>query len=285
MSVLNTPYPHASFITFAKVLGIISSSIAFILVVFQPFGTESFTHPYKTLILMGYGVVIFGAGLFSFVSINGILSEDIKDKWTVGYEVMMLFIIIVICQSSCFFYWSWIFSSKLSLDFYWGFLGVASTVALLPIAFYLFYIYQQYKDVHHAGHLGVTIEDNTTNDARSTLLSQDSVRMSIEGTGKREKYDVEVDDLYAVKAEDNYVIFYSLKNNIIKKWMLRVTMSEVERQLTSDFIRIHRSFIINKNYIENLSGNVTNTKVKIQKIDDEFPVSRSKVEHIRKLYE
>ena len=285
MSVLKTPYPHASFVTFAKVLGIISISIAFILVVFQPFGTESFTHPYKTIILMGYGVVIFSAGLFSFVSINGILSEDIKDKWTVGYEVLMLFLIIIICQSACFFYWSWIFSSKLSLNFYWGFLGVASTVSLLPIGFYLFYIYQQYKDVHHAAHIGVTIEDSTTNDNLSTLLSHDSVRMSIEGTGKREKYDVAVDDLYAVKAEDNYVIFYSLKNNIIKKWMLRVTMSDVERQLTTDFIRIHRSFIINKNYIENLSGNITNTKVKIQKIDDEFPVSRSKVEHIRKLYE
>ncbi len=285
MSLINTPYPHASVVTFTKVLGLISFSITFILIVLQPFGTSNFVHNYKLFLLSGYGGVIFISGSLTYILVNFSLSETIKDRWTIGQEVLMLFLIVLICQSACFFYWSWLFSPKISLNNYISFLMIASSVALLPIGFYLFYIYQRYKDVHHASNINLSSNNDAFSDTTTPAISNAKNKLCIVGTGKSEEYKIEADRLYVVKAEDNYVILYINKDDIIKKWMLRATMNEIERQLNSDFVRIHRSFIINKIHIENLSGNVTNTKVKIQKIDDDFSVSRTKVEQIRKLYE
>jgi hypothetical protein len=115
MSVLNTPYPKSTVLKFTKFLAGISFMVAFILIVLQPFGTASFSHPYKYGILAGYGIVIYVSGSLFFSFIDHFLSDAIKDKWTVGYEIGLLFCTILISQTSCYLYWVWLFGSGISI--------------------------------------------------------------------------------------------------------------------------------------------------------------------------
>jgi hypothetical protein len=114
-TILSTPYPKSTVFKFIKFLAAISLMITFILVVFQPYGTASFSHVYKYLILSGYGIVIFVSGSIFFIFMNQLLSETVKDRWTVGYEIGLLFSIVLISQFACFCYWVWLFDASISL--------------------------------------------------------------------------------------------------------------------------------------------------------------------------
>lgn len=286
MTVFQTPYPKATFRKFALVLFLISFSIAFILIVFQPFGTSSFLHPLKIFILGGYGLVVFLSGILFFAVTDSLLSDAIKDKWTIGFQVILVFCTLILCQIACFFYYSFLFSTSISFSTFFNFLIIASSVSIVPMTFYFFIIYLQYKDVRHATSSQESIEKENPNidiHRDNGLDEGPSSRLTLIGTGKREKFEFEAENLRLIKAEDNYVIVYVLKNNHLKKWMIRATMNEVDKQLTSQFLRIHRSYIINKNFVESMTGNVTNTKLKLQAINEEIPVSRTKVGEIREL--
>ena len=55
-----------------------------------------------------------------------------------------------------------------------------------------------------------------------------------------------LNELAYIKSEDHYLEFYTQS----KKEMVRGTISEILEQLPPNFEQSHRSYIINKNYIE-----------------------------------
>src|SRR5258705_1043693 len=61
------------------------------------------------------------------------------------------------------------------------------------------------------------------------------------------------DDLVYAEAMLNYVMLYT----ILKKMMLYCTIESLEEQLPSDiFIKVHKSFIVNKTKIKSIDGNI-----------------------------
>lgn len=74
-------------------------------------------------------------------------------------------------------------------------------------------------------------------------------------------------DLMYVQAQDKYVDFYTVDG---KKQTERKKISDVLTELSPNFIKVHRSFIINQNYIENvLKNSVLMTDKSV------IPISRS----------
>ncbi len=60
---------------------------------------------------------------------------------------------------------------------------------------------------------------------------------------------IKVDELLFVQADDNYTRFYTLK----KQYFISSTLKKVSEKLSGDpFIRIHRSYIINVNFIDRI---------------------------------
>lgn len=61
------------------------------------------------------------------------------------------------------------------------------------------------------------------------------------------EHRISVNDVLYIEASSVYVII----NLLEKKYLYRVALNLLEQQLPGNFIRIHRSFIINKNHIKN----------------------------------
>ncbi len=76
---------------------------------------------------------------------------------------------------------------------------------------------------------------------------------------------VKVNNILYAKKEDHYLVLY-LRDG---KKMIRATVQEFLEMVTEDFVQIHRSYIINKNFVSGFSNKV----VKIQ--DIEVPISNS----------
>lgn len=59
---------------------------------------------------------------------------------------------------------------------------------------------------------------------------------------------IPIDDIYSIEAQDDYVMIYTKDNQFLKKQ----TMIYYEKRLPDNFIRVHRSYIINSQMIDSI---------------------------------
>lgn len=74
-------------------------------------------------------------------------------------------------------------------------------------------------------------------------------------TEERNRYvRVKFDEVIAIESVKNYIKIYTTTEEI----MTYLTLKEIKERFdeTDDFIQIHRSFIISKNYIEKVEGSL-----------------------------
>ena len=84
-------------------------------------------------------------------------------------------------------------------------------------------------------------------------------------------------DLLFIEADDNYSTVIWKESGAIQKKLLRVNLKNLESQLDNSFtLRCHRSYIVNVNAIQAISGNTNGYKLKINNSDFSIPVSRPK---------
>jgi hypothetical protein len=95
------------------------------------------------------------------------------------------------------------------------------------------------------------------------------------GSNKDDMIELAPLNFISFEANDNYVNILYLKEGVLNKKMIRSTLKKVSDQLEGhDFLKIHRSIIINKNHAAEVMGGAQNKKVKMKFGDVEFPISR-----------
>ena len=85
------------------------------------------------------------------------------------------------------------------------------------------------------------------------------------------------------EAMQNYVTVWFLDNDSLQKEVLRATVSSIEEQLSDcAVIRCHRSYLVNVDAVEKVTGNAQGLRLKLSGItQEEVPVSRSYINKIR----
>ncbi|HRI79057.1 MAG TPA: LytTR family DNA-binding domain-containing protein [Cyclobacteriaceae bacterium] len=88
-------------------------------------------------------------------------------------------------------------------------------------------------------------------------------------------------DLLYVEADDNYSTVVWKDQNAVQKRLLRVNLKNLESQFNNSFtLRCHRSYIVNVNAINAISGNANGYKLRMNGSDFSIPVSRPKGKEI-----
>lgn len=96
------------------------------------------------------------------------------------------------------------------------------------------------------------------NKVKETIAAQKSKKTtpplleSIQIKANKKTYRVYVKDILFVKSHSEYVVYYT---SSFGKLMVYGTMKSVEKVLPSNFIRIHRSYIVNVTLIDYIEGN------------------------------
>ncbi len=92
------------------------------------------------------------------------------------------------------------------------------------------------------------------------------------------------DNLAFIKAEDNYASFHYLIGEKINRKLERVSMYQLEQHIPkSQFIRCHRSYIINFNFVDKVERDLTGFKVILKGVNNIIPVSRKNNKLLKKL--
>jgi hypothetical protein len=107
---------------------------------------------------------------------------------------------------------------------------------------------------------------------------EDSYSQPIEfiSESSSENFKLLTSDVVLVKSADNYVEIVFNEGDGLKSKLIRSTLKNVELQLkmNANFIRCHRTCIINVSYVEKLGKDMSNHWLSIKGYNDRIPVSR-----------
>jgi len=118
---------------------------------------------------------------------------------------------------------------------------------------------------------------NFTKSIQQKTSISENTRIKILSKNNDETIIIDLKQLLCVKSEGNYLKVFFLKENIIKSKLIRNSFSKIEEQLVvfEKVKRCHRSYIVNLDKVEKMTGNARNLNLHISNLDFTIPVSRS----------
>jgi hypothetical protein len=112
-----------------------------------------------------------------------------------------------------------------------------------------------------------------------------SKTVELSAEGGRDTFKVVVSDIIYVVSADNYVEIVFKENEHFEKKLLRNTLKNLQFLLSpySNFIRCHRTCLVNIHYIDQLRKNYNNYWISLKGTDQKLPVSRQYLLRVREV--
>ncbi|MDX1911907.1 MAG: LytTR family DNA-binding domain-containing protein [Saprospiraceae bacterium] len=258
---------------------IIGTGVFAVLAVFQPFGTYVFKHDLKYLILAGYGLLV---PLTAFV-----LRESVAlfradyfapGRWTFRRELIFSGVFLLVSVVLSYFYQRLAIGGKFSVAGFFSFIFYAVLTAILPLGFFLVWRFFDLKNRLVVEELSQKMAQKPEPEAEQVVL---------QGENKHEKLTLLRREIRYLRAADNYVEIFLLKNGQTQRHMLRGALSHILQQLehAGAFRQVHRSYVVNFDHALRLEGKSPAYFLVFENAPDaeEIPVSRQAVADVRAL--
>ncbi|WP_282085575.1 LytR/AlgR family response regulator transcription factor [Aquimarina algiphila] len=267
---LNKPFPFTKLYKIHLIIaGIGGCILAFILIFLQPFETVYFQHQFKNLLLFGYSIFVF-IGYLIFHFLENLYFKK-YNSWNWGNEIAFRLGSGFFGILMGYFYHTYVFSS-----------GSYSIYTLLLFIFYICLpilplveapiLLLRYIMIKELGGKEVVPNSN---------ILEEKTLVSFTNYSGKEELVVPQNALIYVSSLDNYVQFYYLDDDKkTHKKIIRNTLSNV--QDTGNFLtRIHRSYLVNINYIKQINGNSQKSTLSLDYLEEQLPVSKSQYKNIK----
>ena len=269
---LNKPFPfieskkHRILVSF-----LFSLFIYIFLFVFQPFGISNIQY-YKTLYILGYFGITFCVLLLGFF-IAPILFKTFfsPDNWTIKKNIIFITIQFLIIIEL-----NWVYNSTIGVGITeqhspYYFIFITVSVGIFPTLFLIYFIEKSLT------HRNQTIATNFTHNIQHQKNNAINTSIKLVSKNNNETLIIGLEQLICIKSEGNYLKVFFKDDNIIKSKLIRNSISKIEEQLIifENVERCHRSYVVNLDNVEKLSGNARNFNLHITNLDFLIPVSRS----------
>ena len=269
---LNQPYPECkgvlNYLFGSMTIGVF---IGLFLYIFEPFGMYQ-AGAFKAWYCFMFGLITFIVSFGSDLFIRFVLKlhRDSEDwvfwKWMISVMVVVLLIAI----SNFLFMW-WQSRNDFSLQAFLGMLGATCLIGIFPVFFTgMLKSRQAYK------------KNQLLADSLNTRLgSKNPVNLS--DWNKSKSYDLDPADILYIEAMQNYVVIHYLADDRKEQKIIRNTLAAIENQLQETQVeRTHRSYLVNRNRINSISGNAQGLKLQLEGLDQkEIPVSRKYLKYFQ----
>ncbi|QKZ11277.1 LytR/AlgR family response regulator transcription factor [Spirosoma sp. KUDC1026] len=275
------PYPAND--SLAKNLrrsALIGLFVGLFLLVFQPFNLSLWKTDYKALKLLGFGVVTAVVTAVNFIVWPRLFPRQFSEtKWTVGREILLItFNILLIAVTNGFYMAALIGDLRLTGLNWVSMVLVTYLVGLFPVTgvVLLNYIAQLRKYSRAAAELPVhSVPSPESVSMPDEIKEQASNTVEFVAENEKDKLVITATDLLYVESSDNYCTIVYLKNGQPVKPLLRSSLSRLENQLNqSHIVRCHRSYLVNLDRVERVTGNAQGYKLHLLNNQFIVPVSR-----------
>ena len=279
IKTLNNPFPlESGILSNLKRALFVGIFIFIFFYIFQPFGLSGISENKKLLLFTGYSLLTVFS-IFLPAQAGSMIFTDFfnKEKWK---QIIISLIIIVIISSAQYFY------SKLFFGDYIGFFKLLLYVVfigLIPIIISVLFQYNYYLKTNlriSEEFKNQYIKKTYKNEKKHTELKT----LTIYSDNKKEKINLILKDLLYIAAYGNYIKIIYLKDNNLKRAIIRNTFKKIVVQLNNNhnLFLCHRSYMVNTKKIESVEGNAQGLKLVIEKCKETVPVSRGYIKDFQK---
>ena len=114
--------------------------------------------------------------------------------------------------------------------------------------------------------------------AQRSTHPPDEEPIVLEGDNRDDQLRIAPDNLLALTSADNYVEVWFLSDANLKRLLLRTTLKRMEDALVDhpQFLRCHRTVIVNLDAVQGVSGNAQGLRLHINDLPTPLPVSRQR---------
>ena len=142
-------------------------------------------------------------------------------------------------------------------------------VPILPVSIYILWL--MYFDL--SKRVSVSTEHQQTPD--------NSVQKLFRITNNKDQVILEspIERIIAFEANDNYVnTYHLLDDGSVDRVMYRISLKKITEllsQIDSEFLRVHKSYLINPQFIEKIKGKSQAYRIELTHLSTDIPVSRT----------
>lgn len=281
--LLRQPYPTND--SLAKTIQksvLIGLFVGLFLLVFQPFGLNLWQTDNKALKLLGFGAITAIVTALNFILWSHLFPRQFSEaKWTVGREIMLITFNILLIAIANGFYMAALIDDLDTTGLNWvSLVLITYLVGLFPVTgvVLLNYIAQLRKYSRSAAELPVhpippAEPVSAVTEVKIDKQVSDTIQFVAEN--EKDKLVLSATDLLFIESSDNYCTVVYLKNGQPVKPLLRSSLSRLEGQLNqSHIVRCHRSYLVNLDRVERVTGNAQGYKLHLLNGQFIVPVSR-----------
>lgn len=250
--------------------------VAVFLLFFRPFGLHE-VDASKMAVVAGFGAVTTACMLVMYFVVPRLFPSWYREEaWIVGREIMDVLMTIVLIGVGNTFYSAWAFSMPITVQDLLTYQVITAAVGVFPSTFIVLLQASRYQALFAAGARTVEAE------LRAPAGHAPMERVVITDDEGKQQVDVPIDDLLLLTAADNYVqvtIRHALRPTAM---LLRTSLRSIEERhpLPASLFRCHRSYIVNLDAVEHVTGNAQGYVLHLPH-DIRVPVARSRTTAIR----
>ncbi|MCD4679018.1 MAG: LytTR family transcriptional regulator [Bacteroidales bacterium] len=269
-NILNRPYDLLESKVFRYLFVFGGSGFAFIFLwIFEPYGLYNLTTINGKILAIG---LYTGIGLILMLVYFFLLQSLVIKDYTVIKTIGWIILSFLIIGTSSSIINSYLYNNgQFNLKGFFYFQGIILSINIIPVSIFVLIHYS----ITLKKRLKVASNINSSLDKRAeSKINHKPIVLNSEN--KKEGLTIGIDSLIFICSVDNYIEVYFLENNIVKKRMLRYTLSGVEKDNRgiSEIFRCHKSYIVNKRKISSITGNAAGYKLILLGYNTPISVSR-----------
>lgn len=275
LKVLSQPYPlhEKSSERWFSAFGS-GAFVFFFLLIFKPFGLEHLPVEIAPMIMAGYGLVTFTVvAIHQFAGPTFAPRFYSEERWTVKRQIINTLITVQLIALVNAVYTAYILGRELNLGTILWFQLPTFAIAVFPVSMVVFS--KQMRMMRHNLREAESLSSKLHYKKR---LGHDvTVEVTLPSDNAKESFSVILTDLMFIHAADNYIEVHYLENGAEKKKLLRSTLKAAREELRkyTAFYRCHRSYIVNLDFVDSISGNSQGLKLVLKNSSEQVPVSRN----------
>lgn len=288
LKILRQPYPFGEKTNARLLIQSIGEGtfIALFLIFFQPFGGLQWQDPNKNWYLACYGLITALCGIvLRFVIFKTLPKYHNENSWNIGKEIMSIMMLILMIAVGNVIFSNIVFDLKNGIGSFLGMLLAVIVIGVFPATFgvMLNYIVQLKKY-----NQPIVVHHHTTEVALNEQISENKIRNAalLKLVAENEKDSIEIlsENLFYIESSDNYSTVFYKKNGKLQKELLRSSLTRLESQISyENIVRCHRSFIVNLDKVETVTGNAQGYKLHLESPELLVPVARKYSEIVERL--
>jgi hypothetical protein len=253
-----------------KLIAGISLGMFLFMLFFIPFEYRELEFNDRLLFIFGMSAICFAIMALFRILLPSSFTKRIKfDSYKLSNEVFLILLIWILISVAYIFYLHYVGLLDLSLYTTFKIVLFASIPSvILKLADVNKSLRDQLKHIVGKNvRLGRHAEEEAVEVREKEVFTSDSYN---------DKFEIHPDDVMLLKSADNYVNIIYKEGKQIKQRLIRNTLTRVQSQLRKypEFLRCHRTCLINSLYIVNLTNNYKGYRLQLLGYEEEVPVSR-----------